>query len=452
MPGRQPNLCCDMLESTHLFPYSGWSSAYSVLTILIQLQSYLLDEGLIDAAGLPESEDEARRFQCPRCSHCPEAPFPVANLGCVPVVSVCRPVVRVAKKIAPTVEASQTKDGPTPASTTTEQQQQKKKQLLPPKNAAPAPWAKPKTCMDPSAAAFVPSSRKPASPAAKTTAVNATVAKAQPAPWSKVKHHSANPSFIPEVLAAPSDLIDGRLAQLDNNRFAALSEQSQKLRKRTAACHIDAKPPAPYIAEDGKLTKAQKKNLARKKTRQQRKEHSAVTTSSPSNEKQLAAENHDTEGAAAPLPNTAVVQTLPSGKALEQAVGLLDVPQRVLEESILSLLEPEHVGRLALSCSTLRRVCDTGYVWKEIFEQHCPASTLTAASLGDWKHCYLLEVAYMYTVHSLHPPHILHIYAEGNINISYSLLCTLIRSTRSWATCAASTRRPRTTRLCSASR
>jgi len=65
-------ICLDMLE-THYSPerYSGWSSAYSIQSILIQLQSFLFNDvdSNISMHKATTSAQETLKFKCNGCSH-----------------------------------------------------------------------------------------------------------------------------------------------------------------------------------------------------------------------------------------------------------------------------------------------------------------------------------------------------------------------------------------------
>ncbi len=50
-------LCLDILDATKKELYQGWTSAYTVLTILIQLQSFLFEE-------LPADEFKSNKVSC----------------------------------------------------------------------------------------------------------------------------------------------------------------------------------------------------------------------------------------------------------------------------------------------------------------------------------------------------------------------------------------------------
>jgi ubiquitin-protein ligase/stress response protein SCP2 len=59
--------------------YNGWSSAYSVLSILLQLQSFLLDANLQTSqhkVSLANSVSMAQKFTCSSCAHTPAKQWP----------------------------------------------------------------------------------------------------------------------------------------------------------------------------------------------------------------------------------------------------------------------------------------------------------------------------------------------------------------------------------------
>ncbi|KAL6055035.1 Merozoite surface protein 1 [Balamuthia mandrillaris] len=75
-------VCLDMLEppdEDEKTPYRGWSSAYSVHSLLMQLQSFLLDESRQWAtAKMGDFNDavrHAKQFECEQCGHKGESPF-----------------------------------------------------------------------------------------------------------------------------------------------------------------------------------------------------------------------------------------------------------------------------------------------------------------------------------------------------------------------------------------
>jgi ubiquitin-protein ligase len=73
------SVCLDMLQPGSEEIYSGWSTAYSVLSILIQLQAFLFE---VPATGLEwtqehrQAKEAANNFSCSGCSHKPFRVWP----------------------------------------------------------------------------------------------------------------------------------------------------------------------------------------------------------------------------------------------------------------------------------------------------------------------------------------------------------------------------------------
>jgi ubiquitin-protein ligase len=69
-------VCLDMLQEAQFgsqaemnVPYTGWSSAYSVQSILLQLQAFLFDEAGRDKSSVQKAALSAQRFKCTTCGH-----------------------------------------------------------------------------------------------------------------------------------------------------------------------------------------------------------------------------------------------------------------------------------------------------------------------------------------------------------------------------------------------
>jgi len=88
---RHPNvfgdwICLSMLRKrkyTEEFPHEAWSGAYTIASILLQLQSFLFDENVPQDGGYNKNNyiqyTHPRRlynFKCARCGHCGKKPFP----------------------------------------------------------------------------------------------------------------------------------------------------------------------------------------------------------------------------------------------------------------------------------------------------------------------------------------------------------------------------------------
>lgn len=76
-------VCTDMLGTAKLVdsnaPYTGWSSAYSVTSVLVQISSLVLDSRDWLEDQIPACVTEAKNFDCAKCAHTfgePVPPFP----------------------------------------------------------------------------------------------------------------------------------------------------------------------------------------------------------------------------------------------------------------------------------------------------------------------------------------------------------------------------------------
>lgn len=92
-PAAHPNvygdsLCLDMLRPSHAM-YMGWSAAYTVSSVLMQLMSFMFEEAAIpqdyggarrmcdeSAADVINTRRRALSFRCPTCPHVGTAPYP----------------------------------------------------------------------------------------------------------------------------------------------------------------------------------------------------------------------------------------------------------------------------------------------------------------------------------------------------------------------------------------
>eukprot|EP00930_Biecheleria_cincta_P025422 TRINITY_DN18106_c0_g2_i1.p1 TRINITY_DN18106_c0_g2~~TRINITY_DN18106_c0_g2_i1.p1 ORF type:complete len:885 (-),score=179.75 TRINITY_DN18106_c0_g2_i1:871-3447(-) len=72
------------------------------------------------------------------------------------------------------------------------------------------------------------------------------------------------------------------------------------------------------------------------------------------------------------------------------ATGLDRVPKRLLID-VLMLLAPKDAVSFCLCGRSFEFLGEEGLLWKEHFTTKYPSSELTAQSLADWKHCFLLE-------------------------------------------------------------
>ena len=98
-------ICLDMLQEFEWSsknetdtPYTGWTTAYSVHSVLLQLQSFLFDKANMDANEVKKAADEAKKFVCTGCFHKGTNPYPklVRNVQLSnPFTSISIPSARV---------------------------------------------------------------------------------------------------------------------------------------------------------------------------------------------------------------------------------------------------------------------------------------------------------------------------------------------------------------------
>lgn len=78
-------LCLDILtmsEETETTPYRGWTSAYTVSSLLVQLQCFLFDLGKDDKLSPEEHNRQyqgALNYKCAKCGHCGTDHYPKIN-------------------------------------------------------------------------------------------------------------------------------------------------------------------------------------------------------------------------------------------------------------------------------------------------------------------------------------------------------------------------------------
>jgi hypothetical protein len=76
-------ICLDMLVSGDFVAdqnkaYTGWSSAYSLLSVLLQLQAFLFDRANMTEDSIAAAKFHQQRFSC-SCGHCQSRPWPTHN-------------------------------------------------------------------------------------------------------------------------------------------------------------------------------------------------------------------------------------------------------------------------------------------------------------------------------------------------------------------------------------
>lgn len=378
-------ICLDMLDppSKSGQAYAGWSSAMTVLSILLQLQSFLFSEKLqyMDGMGNMERARELMAaFECTRSGHKQgfawpprrdENPRPSTQRRLV-----CKPCGTVAVSCG--------------------------------NEAAPIVTAPPPTSILVAAAAGI-----------STTIATETLT----APPMTVKQPSAEKQrgHNPFAVLMRQDSTEGALTLVAMPKAAAAgaakSPASSAKPVADLAKAMAAPPKAaltlPSAAKGSEMTPAQKKNLQRSRRRQQRKlephtpagkekstQH-ATAPPSESSESSLELEAGETSAAVALTALDCaddIDEVSTPEMAAEMATAANAGPFALLGyDAALVLMEQLHteadVRALACTCRHMRGVCDDGLLWRILFHKHYPASQISSASLGEWKYAFMLELS-----------------------------------------------------------
>uniref|UniRef100_A0A0G4H247 UBC core domain-containing protein n=1 Tax=Chromera velia CCMP2878 TaxID=1169474 RepID=A0A0G4H247_9ALVE len=85
------SICLDLLqdgewssEREQMRPYTGWSGAFTVQTVLMQMQSFLLDGASTDRAKVQQAFRNSENFTCAECGHHRDEPLPPFPPSTVP--------------------------------------------------------------------------------------------------------------------------------------------------------------------------------------------------------------------------------------------------------------------------------------------------------------------------------------------------------------------------------
>jgi len=387
-------ICLDMLEKPKgkPLPYAGWSSAMSVMSVLLQLQSFITDTKLhyahSDATAITRTRANAlmSEFTCvvAGCSHSGEEPWPPRQSECIPRAAVEKRIVCLpCGSIALSGPIDRSLSGgdkfndcfPLPKPDMPEKSSVK---------SAPVPaviTSNPFACLD--VADELPAlSTATAMPPAKGTH---TPTEAAPMP-------------APITIAEPATTSTSKAGPLQSKLTDLIS--------------------APCTPWNG-ITKAQKKNMQRDQRRLMARmartsgsSDQASVSSSTSDKENMGADKLDTHC----QPDPAACQPDPATLALVLDNDTLPVirddshltPPDVLlcasagvfsilgYDAFIILLEhfaERDVRALACTCKGLSSLAEDGLLWRTLFAQHYPASALSAASMSEWKHCFMLELS-----------------------------------------------------------
>ena len=409
-------VCLDMLEPIDpkkSRAYAGWSSGMTVLSILVQLQSFLADESLQYMAHgtVEDARRHMRRFDC-GCGHLGERPWPMPPppkaRGTATKRLVCRPsgVVQLLTEPETMVDMSDLPAGLPPPMPPLES----------PDSSSPPPTSPPATRppTPPPPPPLPPSPPEPKAAAAPTMPV-ALPPKASDA-WQEVRRSkatpiiaTANPFAVLSTSAhykamATKGLVKpaaGAHSAAGGGKPAVTAAAKPAAAVKPPPAKPATKPAVPLgaaVAEAPGLTKAQKKNLKRAEAR--KKEAAVLPTLPPPQKPTVPSTAVEVVASPSPSPPkpgaapSAAVEVVAEPGSQEANAGVFAL---LGYDALLILLEKLHderdVRALACCCRYLAGFAEDGLLWRLLFARHFPASRLSAASLTEWKHTFMLELS-----------------------------------------------------------
>lgn len=76
---------------------------------------------------------------------------------------------------------------------------------------------------------------------------------------------------------------------------------------------------------------------------------------------------------------------------MEEAMGAFGLLPPEPLTTIMCMLSTQDLSSMSSTCRGLKAASEDGYLWKSLLRRHFPASNLSAASMQDWKHVFILE-------------------------------------------------------------
>lgn len=356
----------------------------SVLSILLQLQSFLSTETLQYMEGMgnmTRARDMMSRFECSGCSHIgmqqawpPRRVFETSKPTARRLV--CRPCGAVelssdASSAAPEAAAMAFDSA-----------------------AAPMPLQFSSMAVAPQPADYTAVAGVASSHVAVLQQPSLAPEAEQPQPSMR-----GNP-FAPLMRQSSTEGNSGALGAVKPVASKAHAAPKAKPVDATA----DPKPSAAAaVAKAGSdLTKAQKKNAQRSR-RRQGKPQLAPTVGGMAKENctppnpPVSETTDAAESVASCAPSDADLPFAMADVAAEAAAQSAGLFGLLAYDAVIILMERLHadvdVRALACTCKHMASVAQDGLLWRVLFAKHYPASQLSAASLGDWKHTFMLELS-----------------------------------------------------------
>jgi len=353
------SVCMDMLDAAASAPHSGWSSSYCIGSVLLQLQSVLFDERAMvaDHVTLDQALLLASSYACP-CGHnpgCAKPAFPTqaALTSIAGRKLVTRPslpaLMRADLKLARSMVAAASKSM---------------------QNAAVALSA----------------------PSSSGSGGSRSSEGSESAPDQKCKEQTESSEQQWHEVNSRRSLRQSKKAKEEAAAAAAATSQAPGLvqLQMQSALRSSAKGWGIRARKDlDELSSAQHRNTRRAQKRAEKRSQALqrqskpVLSSDPVEEDAL----DDQASTAASSREIAAVECMDAPRC---GAALCRIPHRLLIE-VLANLSPEDTVHVALCGRFFASLGEDGILWRHLFSQTYPSSVLTASSIHDWKHCFLLE-------------------------------------------------------------
>ncbi|KAJ3260028.1 hypothetical protein HDU77_001545 [Chytriomyces hyalinus] len=342
-------ICLDMLEtgtyadpttqSSGTFPYSGWSSSYTVKSIMMQLQTFLLEKCTGEYRRQIAASNHAMHYTCPVCPHKLNSPWPAVQnvMEKRALIQIERPFIKDLLEI----EAS-------------------RKRAIANVSAA-------SNRIDGDGWKAASAGKGNVGNSASLKSSNAVSITVNPKSGYSVLGELEDDEWAvdPATIAASPEPV------VPHQPEVAKSLAVMKPNQSTASTQPDTKDGANKhrilrIVSGGSNKTVRMDSATCTK---------AVARSKMSNEASAAWKNKSKESAPV-AGNAGRFGTLPYELLLQ----------------ILNVLPVQSLMMLTLSCKFLNAATEDGYLWKHLYNSLDAKLELKAASLGDWKHVYQIQM------------------------------------------------------------
>ena len=372
-------ICMDMLEppTSEGSAYAGWSSAMSVLSVLIQLHAFLADHRMhyMDGMGsMNVARSSMLAFHCTACSHRGSEPWPPTEHHASHTKPakriVCRPSGTFA--LACDADVTSTDDALT------------RRFPYEAKIKPEGQWkARPSLAGQSQIAIFNPFDALPTLvDSTEDSAVSLSPPPTLSAPVAPAALQAVKVPVVPILLSAP------------------MTKAVAKATPTPKAAAAVKTPNAVKAAAQAGRTKAQKKNLTRCLRRQAVANKNTAETTAVGDAVTTLVELDDGDTIRSEAPT---VQDLDERSSASESGTDADTATDAIGSFVLlgydaliiliEHLELTSAQALACTCKQLAAVGEDGMLWRALFVKHYPASALSASSMSEWKHCFMLELS-----------------------------------------------------------